>query len=126
MASILLVEDSEMVRFALSALLRDSGHDVTEAGHGKRAERALAEDRFDLVVTDVFMPEMDGIELIKRVRSSHPEVKVLALSGGGARQPPKYAIGLAASLGAHATMQKPVDNEAFLTQIDALVGPRGG
>ena len=120
MAHILLVEDSDMVRFALSALLQDSGHQVTEACNGIQAEDELAAGGFDLVVTDVFMPEMDGIELIKRVRSTHPDLKVLALSGGGARQPPRYAVGLASSLGADSAMQKPVDNDAFLAEIDSL------
>lgn len=124
MAKILLVDDSESVRSALSTLLQHAGHEVTEAADGKQALGALEQDQFDLVVTDIFMPTMDGIELIKQLRGAHPELKILALSGGGARQPAKYAMGLASSLGADAALQKPVDNAGFLAEIEALTRPK--
>ena len=123
MAKILLVDDSESVRSALNTLLQYAGHEVTEAADGREALGAMAQDQFDLVVTDIFMPTMDGIELIKQLRAAHPELKILALSGGGARQPAKYAVGLAASLGADAALQKPVENAGFLAEIEALLHP---
>lgn len=121
MKKILLVEDSEMVRFALSALLQDSGYAVAEAVDGKIALKALQHQRFDLMLTDIFMPKVDGIELITRVRKEYPGVKIIAFSGGGARQPPEFAMRLATALGAHATMQKPVDSDALLAELDALM-----
>ncbi len=123
MAKVLLAEDNKLVRFALSKLLRDSGHCVTEAHNGREAAAALQESRFDVVVTDVFMPEVDGIEFIRTLRKSHPDLKVLAISGGGALHPPEFAMGFASSLGANATMQKPVDSDAFLATIQSLVQP---
>jgi CheY-like chemotaxis protein len=119
-ANILLVEDTDIVRFALSTLLKASGHRVTEACDGIAAMIAIQDVRFDIVVTDVFMPAMDGIELIRQLRDSHPDVKIVAISGGGAGQLADLVIGIASKLGADVTLQKPVDNETFLANIDAL------
>ncbi len=120
MARILLVEDNETVRFALSALLRDSGHSVTEAPDGNAAIAAMPEAQPDIVVTDVFMPALDGIELICVLRETHPELKIVAMSGGGSFLNSAAAVGLAEKLGADAVMQKPVDNEALLARIEEL------
>ncbi len=120
MANILLVEDTDIVRFALSTLLKASGHRVTEACDGIAAMIAIQDVRFDIVVTDVFMPGMDGIELIRQLRDSHPDVKIVAISGGGANQRVNFAIDMASKLGADMALQKPVDNEILLANIDAL------
>ncbi len=120
MANILLVEDIDIVRLALSTLLKDSGHRVTEACDGNAAMKAIQDVRFDIVVTDVFMPGMDGIELIRQLRDSHPDVKIVAISGGGANQRVNFAIDMASKLGADMALQKPVDNEILLANIDAL------
>ncbi|MCG8360481.1 MAG: response regulator [Kiloniellales bacterium] len=120
MAEILLVEDAELVRFALSTLLKESGHRVTEVGNGHAAMTAVRDSRFDIVVTDIYMPEMDGIKLIRHLREALPDAKVMAITGGGARQQPDYAIDMASKLGADVTMQKPVDNETFLANVNWL------
>ncbi len=120
MANILLVEDIDIVRFALSTLLKASGHKVTEACDGIAAMRAIYDVRFDIVVTDVFMPEMDGIELIRQLRDSHPDVKIVAISGGGAGQLAEFAMNTASKFGADVALQKPVDNDTILANIDAL------
>ncbi len=120
MANILLVEDTDIVRFALSTLLKDSGHRVTEACDGNAAMKAIQDVRFDIVVTDVFMPAMDGIELIRQLRDSHPDVKIVAISGGGAGQLAEFAMNIASKFGADVALQKPVDNDTILANIDAL------
>ncbi len=121
MANILLVEDNDPVRFALSALLRDGGHRVIEATDGNTALEAIPGARPDIVVTDIFMPALDGIELICVLRESHPDLKIVAMSGGGGFLDSKSAVSLAAKLGADVVMQKPVDNETFLARIEELV-----
>ena len=120
MAKVLLVEDSEMARFALSALLRFNGHKVTEANDGKEASGYLATETFDIVVTDIFMPELDGVELIQHLRSNYPALKIIAISGGGARQLPSYALRLATVLGVDSSLQKPVESTLFLKEVERL------
>lgn len=120
MANILVVEDNDQVRFALSALLKDSGHTVAEAQNGETALDMVSEDRFDVVVTDVFMSRVDGIELLRALRADCPDLKIMVMSGGGNLFHPIVALDLACKLGADAVMQKPVDNDAFLARIEAL------
>ena len=83
MPKIMLVEDDEIGRFAFRSLLDGAGCQVVDVDNGFEAVRMLQQDHFDLVITDVFMPEMDGVELIREIRDSYPDMKVLAVSGGG-------------------------------------------
>lgn len=82
MASILIIDDDDPVREILRRLLGRVGHTVYEAADGKTALRMYAGNPTDLVITDIFMPEMDGIEFLIRVREAFPEARVIALSGG--------------------------------------------
>ena len=120
MARVLVVEDTRLVRYALTSLLLDRGHLVTEASDGKRAIDLIDEDTFDVVVTDVFMPERDGIEVIRYVRETHPEMGIIAISGGGSRQDPETALSLTQHIGADVSLQKPVDNSALIDAVDRL------
>ncbi|MFG1691147.1 response regulator [Gemmatimonadota bacterium] len=83
MASILIIDDEGSVREILRRLLERVGHTVYEAADGKTALRMYAGNPTDLVITDIFMPEMDGIEFLIRVREAFPEARIIALSGGG-------------------------------------------
>ena len=122
MAAILLAEDDDMVREAIALLLRNAGHEVREASHGGEALTAIEANAPDLVVTDVFMPSVDGIELVRQIRATKPDVKVLAISGGGMYQDPKLATQLVAATGAHSVLHKPVRNAELLEEIAHLVG----
>lgn len=119
-AKILLVEDTDTVRLALSTLLKRDGHSVIEACDGGDAIRVLQNTQFDIVVTDMYMPGVDGVELIRHLREFHPVVKICAISGGGVYGLTKVAIGVATELGADMIMPKPIDNEVFLATIGTL------
>lgn len=81
MAQILLVEDDESLRrFLVQALVR-AGHQLTDCGDGRVAFDVFAPGRFDLLLTDIVMPGMDGIELAKRASDSDPELKVMFITG---------------------------------------------
>ncbi len=121
MANILIAEDNALVRSALADMLEHAGHTVVQACDGKEALAALEAAPADLVVMDIFMPVMDGIELIGHIRKAWPGQKVLALSGGGARLGADTTIAMMSDLGADAVMQKPVDNDKLLRSIDALL-----
>jgi CheY-like chemotaxis protein len=82
---ILIVDDEPQVRRSIKLLLQYDGHEVTEVENGKLALARLAEQKFDLVITDYFMPEMRGDALIKHIRSQSPELPVLMISAHGSQ-----------------------------------------
>lgn len=105
MARILAVDDDEAVRSLLSEVLTREGHEVRLASNGDEAIRALGAGPCDLVITDIVMPGKEGIETIVELRRTHPEVRIIALSGSDAGL--DY-LGFAEKLGATRTLVKPV------------------
>ena len=95
MALILVVDDEVVVREVLGRLVRAAGHEVEDAADGPSALERCRTLRPDLVVTDLQMPDMDGLELAARMREDHPAVKVLAISGYDALLEQAKAMGLA-------------------------------
>lgn len=122
MAKLLLVDDDEDVRYALGKYLRRAGHEVVEAQDGKAALSCLAGDGFDAIVTDIIMPEADGIELVMAVRHSLPDLPIIAISGGGRKDGFNY-LPMAAALGAKAVLSKPIDPDALLAAVDKVAAP---
>lgn len=116
MAKIVLVDDDDLVReFAELALTR-AGHTVLPAGSAKEALLILDRDTVDLLITDIFMPESDGLELVRKVRQRRPDLPVLAISGGG------RAVGLdylhaARIFGAGDTLNKPFAPRTLTTKV---------
>src|SRR5882762_1404088 len=82
MARIMVIDDHEAARTAIRRTLEAAGHDVVEASDGERALTLLAARGADLVITDIFMPEQDGIVTLRRLQKEFPGVKVIAISGG--------------------------------------------
>jgi len=121
MARILLIEDSEAERRMTKLLLERAGYDVVEAENGRDGLTKLGFAAFDLVVTDVIMPEQDGVEVIREVRSRKPGLKVLAISGGDDRIPAQISLKMMEMYNAD-VMYKPFDNDTLLAKVDALVG----
>lgn len=122
MAKVLLVDDDDDVRYALGKYLRRAGHEIVEAANGKAALILLATDRFDTVVTDIIMPDADGIELTIAVAREYPALPVIAISGGGRGNRMDY-LRMAKGLGAKATLPKPVDPDELLALIDQVASP---
>lgn len=119
MAKLLLVDDDEDVRYALGKYLRRAGNEVVEAGDGKVALSLLENDTFDVLVTDIVMPEADGIELLLTVRQRMPDLPVIAISGGGRLGSFDY-LPTAAGLGAKVVLHKPIDPDILLASVDEL------
>jgi len=117
MAHILLVEDDTAMLETLSLAIRSKGHRVTTADNGDQALERLAADRFDLVVTDILMPSMDGLGLIDAMRTSAPGVKILAISGGGTATFFDF-LDAAKKQGAIATLEKPFAIADFYAELD--------
>lgn len=124
MASILLVEDDDLVRDMLTQLLQRAGHTVTCATNGEEAAQLLHDITPDIMVTDIIMPKKSGITLISEVKDRHPNMEIIAISGGGRLDPTGY-LDLSESLGASVSFEKPIDNHALLMAIDLLLHSRG-
>jgi len=119
MANILLVEDDELVRDMLSQVLERANHKVTCAPDGEAAAKLLQEMSPDVMITDIIMPKKSGITLISEVKNRHPNMEIIAISGGGRLDPIGY-LDLSENLGASLSFEKPVDNNALLMAIDLL------
>lgn len=117
MARITLVDDDEQVRAVLGLALRESGHDVLEARDGRDALKLLRAGPADLLITDIFLPERDGIELIMTMRREQPELKIIAMSGGGVFRQVE-PLQTAEALGAFATLEKPVNVNWLLGVVE--------
>lgn len=110
MVKILIIDDELAVRSALRRILTADGHAVLEAANGAEATRIVEGEDVDLVFTDIFMPEMDGIEFVLWVVDHFPYCPVVAMSGGGAT-PMSSVLDDARALGAVDVVEKPLDPE---------------
>lgn len=120
-AKILIIEDDEEVRGFLESVLSRAGYDCYSAPNGKEGVDMFMTDPADLVITDIIMPEKDGIETIMDLRRRNAALKVIAISGGGRAEPENY-LHSAKLLGANRTMKKPFTNEEMLQAIRELIG----
>jgi DNA-binding response OmpR family regulator len=119
MAHVLLVEDDQHVMDMLTQVLQRDGHTVTTAVDGEDALQALQKIKPDIIVTDIIMPKKSGTALIKEVKANHPEMKIIAISGGGRSDPIGY-LDLSEELGADISFAKPVEPKALLMTISLL------
>ncbi|HSW70751.1 MAG TPA: response regulator [Gammaproteobacteria bacterium] len=120
MAKILLVEDDELVRDMLAQVLKKASHEVICAADGEAAAQILQQVHPDIMVTDIIMPKKSGITLISEVKNRHPNMEIIAISGGGRLDPIGY-LDLSENLGASVSFEKPVENTALLMAIDLLL-----
>ncbi len=120
MAKILIVDDDPDIGFILKKLLERKGHEAVTSLNGNEAMKCLELNPFDVVITDLIMPEMDGIELIMKMRITYPEQKVIAISGGGRIDADVY-LQMAKLLKVKHTFQKPIRGDALLKAIDDLL-----
>ena len=121
MACILLIDDDELLRKTLRRVLTSAGsHKVLEAENGAVASLLLEEEPVDLVVTDIFMPHQDGIKVIMEINEKYPDVKIIAISGGGRIESIDY-LELAQNIGAHHVFKKPFDHREFVEKVGELL-----
>lgn len=120
MAHILLVDDDRDIRGFCRRVLQDAGHEVTEACSGVEAADLNRVSPADLIIMDIFMPDGDGLETIKEIRRTHPEVGILAISGGWRPRPSTHLIA-AGMFGADQTLAKPFYAEQLLGSVDAVL-----
>ena len=120
MSRIVVVDDDLQVLRAVAAYLRGLGHDVRTGTNGHEAIAALREAPADLVVTDINMPGMDGIEIITSLRDTASATPIIAMSGGGLFDG-AMLLDSAEALGADRTLEKPFDLEELRRAVDELI-----
>ena len=120
MANIMIIDDQPAVLRALRRTLERAGHEVTQASDGKTALRHFTGNPTDLVISDIYMPEMDGIEFLLRVREIFPEARIVAMSGGG-HLPKDRVLRAASILGAVAVLEKPFSQAEVLEAVHAAL-----
>lgn len=118
-ARVLIVDDDAALRIALGRMLTDEGCEVVEAGDGGGALKALHLIAPDIILTDIVMPGMEGLELLLALRKFAKRPKIIAMSGGG-RAPEDY-LALATQFGANATLAKPFTKELLLDTITSVM-----
>jgi CheY-like chemotaxis protein len=121
MANILVVDDNEEILILQREILGRGGHQVTTAINGDEAIRLFRASQFDLVITDLIMPDKEGIETIRDLRKLNPVVKIIAMSGGG-RLSAEDNLAIAQSLGASRTLAKPFSSRDLLEVVNNLLG----
>ena len=117
MSHVLVIDDDADVRWVIARAVQSDGHTVTEAGDGQEGLRRFAEVPADLVITDILMPEREGIETIIELRRQRPDLPILAISGGSATTGREGLLESADLLGATRVLPKPF----ALDQLRAVV-----
>ncbi|QRM33121.1 response regulator [Microvirga sp. VF16] len=115
---VLVIDDVLGVRESIRIALTAAGYATTVAENGQQALDILSSGSFDVVVTDLWMPGIDGISLIKRLRSEQPTLRVFAMTGGGPRMTIETATSLAEIWGAEKVLMKPFDEALLIAAID--------
>lgn len=120
MARILVIDDEELARFTVASLLESAGHEVVEAPNGQVGLSLQNAQLFDLVVTDIIMPKKEGVETIIKLKRDHPDLKIIAISGGGRTRNLDF-LKLAKQFGADKILAKPFTEKELMEEVNACL-----
>jgi DNA-binding NtrC family response regulator len=120
MAQILIIDDDEQVRGFMHEVLTRAGHEVLTAENGGKGLKIFKANQIDLVITDLFMPEMEGCETITELRRVAPAAKIIAMSGG-CRINGADCLPIAEKLGARRTLHKPITSQELVEAVGAVL-----
>jgi CheY-like chemotaxis protein len=121
MTRILVIDDDPLVRATVRTILDGAGYGIALASDGQDGLAEFRRERADLVITDIVMPEMEGIETIRQLRSLDPKLPILAISGGGRGIPLDY-LRMAQELGASDALSKPFEADELLDAVKRCLG----
>jgi DNA-binding NtrC family response regulator len=119
---ILLIDDDEQINSMLQEMLKSERYQLLAAASGEEGVTLLRNVSVDLLITDVLMPDMDGLEVIQKIRRHWPSMKILAMSGGGLGATPDFYLDMARHLGAVKTLAKPFSREQLLNAVREMIG----
>ncbi len=116
MARILIIDDEDELRSMLHQMLEQAGHEVTEAVNGAEGIQLYEQGRPDLIITDIIMPEKEGVETIIALRRADPDLPIIAISGGGRLDATDF-LTMTKKLGARRTLSKPFRRDQLLEAV---------
>ncbi len=125
MAKILVIDDEPSILLMIKKMLEKEGHEVDMALNGREGIELFEKNIPDLLITDIIMPEKEGLETIIELRKKYPELKIIAISGGGRIGPDGYLPG-AKLLGADMVFQKPLVQKDFIQAVSLLLKGKMG
>lgn len=114
---ILIADDVEEIQHLVTTWLEEEGHIVLRAGTGREILRIVRERQVDLVITDILMPDGDGLDAIMTLNRVHPKTRILAISGGGRIQPADACLRVAKGVGADAVLLKPFGRSEMIGAV---------
>ena len=117
LARILVIDDSSEIRVSLRKMLEVAGHKIIEASNGEEGVRLYSQNPTDLIITDILMPDKDGIEALLELRTDFPDIKVIVISGKG-----KELLPTASEFGARRVFEKPFRVQEILSAVKELLG----
>lgn len=120
MANILVIDDEPRMIRVIGEILNKAGHEVVTTQSGDEGIACIARHAIDLVITDIIMPEKEGIETIGEIKQDHPDLPIIAISGGSLKGAGSY-LETAAALGAVATLEKPFHSFELLQVVDEVL-----
>lgn len=119
---IVLADDVPELRQLLASWLEEEGHSVTRASNGRDVVRLVREKPFDLIVTDIVMPQGDGWDAILAVNRIRPATRILAISGGAHHMPAEACLRVAKGVGADAVLKKPFNRAQLIAAVTQVIG----
>jgi CheY-like chemotaxis protein len=123
MALILVADDDPLIRSTMQKMLTKVGHTVIEAANGVEAEEAFGKGPVDLLITDIIMPDKEGLMLVRDLRKRAPGLRIIAMSGGG-RSGAFTLLEAATQFGADAVLRKPFRVGELIAAVNAAIGPK--
>ena len=118
---ILIIDDDQQMRELLQQAMQWAGFEVISAEKGRQGQQYFEAQPTDLIITDLIMPEQEGLETISAVKKQYPDVKIIAISGGGRIGPEAY-LPAAMELGADRVFAKPFAIKELVTAVQELLG----
>ena len=120
MRRILIIDDEPYILLMLKKMLERAGYEVDLASNGREGMAVFEQDSADLVITDIIMPDKEGLELILEMKKKRPELKIIAMSGGGRISPESY-LECARHFGAEKVFQKPFRQKEIVSAVNELL-----